>query len=80
MATGLPFHGPPLVRLSQSSAFFNAPDKQAAKMIHAAQTDSIGGRAGVYITNGKEKPLPKLAVDQDVQARLKAKLTADAGL
>ena len=60
--------------------FFNAPDKQAAKMIHAAQTDSFGGRTGIYITNGKEKPLPKLAVDQDVQARLKAKLTADAGL
>ncbi|MEL6840997.1 MAG: SDR family NAD(P)-dependent oxidoreductase [Pseudomonadota bacterium] len=60
--------------------FFNAPDKQAAKMIHAAQTDSFGGRTGIYITNGKEKPLPKLAVDQDVQARLMAKLTADAGL
>ncbi|MEO0525478.1 MAG: SDR family NAD(P)-dependent oxidoreductase [Pseudomonadota bacterium] len=60
--------------------FFNAPEKQAAKMIHAAQTDSFGGRTGIYITNGKEKPLPKLAVDPDVQARLKAKLTADAGL
>lgn len=60
--------------------FFNAPDKQAAKMIHAAQTDSFGGRTGVYISNGKEKPLPKLAVDQDVQARLMAKLTADADL
>ena len=59
---------------------FNAPEKQAAKMIHAAQSDSFGGRAGIYITNGKEKPLPKLALDQDVQANLMAKLTADAGL
>ncbi|MEO0384173.1 MAG: SDR family NAD(P)-dependent oxidoreductase [Pseudomonadota bacterium] len=59
---------------------FNAPEKQAAKMIHAARTDSFGGRTGIYITNGKEKPLPKLAMDQHVQARLMAKLTADAGL
>ncbi|MEL7281361.1 MAG: SDR family NAD(P)-dependent oxidoreductase [Pseudomonadota bacterium] len=59
---------------------FNAPDKQAAKMIHAAQTDSFGGRTGIYITNGKEKPLPKLAVDKDVQARLMAKLALDAAL
>lgn len=60
--------------------FFNAPEKQATKMIHAAQTDSFGGRTGIYITNGKEKPLPKLALDQDVQARLMAKLALDAAL
>ncbi len=60
--------------------FFNAPEKQAAKMIHAAKIDSFGGRTGIYITNGKEKPLPKLALDQDVQARLMAKLALDAAL
>lgn len=59
---------------------FNAPDKQAAKMIHAAQSDSFGGRTGIYITNGKEKPLPNLAQDAGVQDKLMAKLAEDAGL
>ncbi|MEO1502435.1 MAG: SDR family NAD(P)-dependent oxidoreductase [Pseudomonadota bacterium] len=60
--------------------FFKSPEKQSAKMIHAAQTDSYGGQTGIYITNGKEKPLPKLATDAGVQAKLMEKLAADAGL
>ena len=58
---------------------FKSPDKQAAKMIRAAQTDSYGGQTGIYITNGKEKPLPSLAQDASVQAKLMAKLSEDAG-
>ena len=57
---------------------FNKPEKQAAKMIHAAQSDSFGGRTGNYITNGKEKPLPKLSLDQNLQDQLMAKLHSDA--
>lgn len=60
--------------------FFKSPEKQSAKMIHAAQTDSYGGQTGIYITNGKEKPLPKLATAAGVQAKLMEKLAADAGL
>ncbi|MEM1235716.1 MAG: SDR family NAD(P)-dependent oxidoreductase, partial [Pseudomonadota bacterium] len=58
---------------------FKSPEKQAAKMIHASQTGSYGGRTGIYITNGKEKPLPRLATDTVVQAKLMAKLSEDAG-
>ncbi|MEL6953662.1 MAG: SDR family NAD(P)-dependent oxidoreductase [Pseudomonadota bacterium] len=58
---------------------FKSPDVQAAKMIHAAQTESYGGQTGIYITNGKEKPLPSLAQDASVQAKLMAKLSEDAG-
>ena len=59
---------------------FNKPEKQAGKMINAAQPDSFGGRTGIYITNGKEKAAPKLAVDAHVQASLLKKLSADAAL
>ena len=59
---------------------FNKPDKQAGKMINAARPDSFGGRTGIYITNGKEKAAPKLAVDKSVQASLLDKLIADAAL
>ena len=57
---------------------FKSPEKQAAKMLHAAQTESYGGQTGIYITNGKEKPLPSLAQDASVQAKLMAKLSEDA--
>ncbi|MEM6309558.1 MAG: SDR family NAD(P)-dependent oxidoreductase [Pseudomonadota bacterium] len=59
---------------------FNKPEKQAGKMIHAAQPESFGGRTGIYITNGKEKAAPKLAVDASVQASLMKKLSVDAAL
>ncbi|MEM1079379.1 MAG: SDR family NAD(P)-dependent oxidoreductase [Pseudomonadota bacterium] len=59
---------------------FKSPGKQAAKMIHAAQTDSYGAQSGIYITNGKEKHLPSLAQEAGVQAKLMAKLSKDAGL
>ncbi|MEL6646404.1 MAG: SDR family NAD(P)-dependent oxidoreductase [Pseudomonadota bacterium] len=59
---------------------FKSPDKQAAKMIHSAHADSYGSQTGIYITDGKERPLPKLATDGVVQAKLMAKLSEDAGL
>ena len=59
---------------------FNKPEKQAGKMINAAKPDSFGGRTGIYITNGKEKAAPKIAVDAYVQASLLKKLAADAAL
>ena len=59
---------------------FNKPEKQAGKMINAAKPDSFGGRTGIYITNGKEKTAPKLAIDAGVQASLMKKLSVDAAL
>ena len=59
---------------------FNKPEKQARKMINAGKPDSFGGRNGIYITNGKEKAAPKLAVDAGVQASLMKKLSVDAAL
>lgn len=57
---------------------FNKPEKQALKMINAAKPASCGGRTGIYLTNGKEKKLPKLAVDPSIQADLMKKLSDDA--
>jgi len=34
----------------------------------------------IYLTNGKEKPLPKLATDRAVQSSLMKKLNQDATL
>ncbi|MEL7167125.1 MAG: SDR family NAD(P)-dependent oxidoreductase [Pseudomonadota bacterium] len=59
---------------------FNKPEKQAGKMINAAKPDRFGGRTGIYITNGKEKAAPKLAVASSVQASLLKKLSVDAAL
>ncbi|MEL6737001.1 MAG: SDR family NAD(P)-dependent oxidoreductase, partial [Pseudomonadota bacterium] len=59
---------------------FNKPEKQAGKMINAAQPDRFGGRTGIYITNGKEKAAPKLAMDSNVQTNLVKKLLDDASL
>jgi NAD(P)-dependent dehydrogenase (short-subunit alcohol dehydrogenase family) len=57
---------------------FKAPEKQARKMIDAANPESYGGRTGIYISDGKEKPLPKLANDPALQAALMKKLSEDA--
>lgn len=59
---------------------FSKPEKQAGKMINAAQPNSFGGRTGIYITNGKEKAAPKLATDSVTQASLMKKLSEDASL
>ncbi|MEM7748827.1 MAG: SDR family NAD(P)-dependent oxidoreductase [Pseudomonadota bacterium] len=59
---------------------FNKPEKQAGKMIYAAKADTYGNRTGIYITNGKEKTIPKHAVDPETQAKLMKKLSLDAAL
>ena len=57
---------------------FKKPETQARKMVAAARPDSYDGRTGIYITDGKEKPLPKLAQDPKIQSALLAKLERDA--
>lgn len=57
---------------------FKAPEKQALKMIDAANPESFGGRTGTYISDGKEKPLPKRANDPALQSALIKKLSEDA--
>lgn len=59
---------------------FNKPEKQAGKMIYAANPDTYGNRTGIYITNGNEKTIPKHAADPEIQARLMKKLSLDAAL
>ena len=70
---GMPWLLRPLVPF-----LFAKPEKQAAKMIRAAQPDALGGRTGIYISNGKEKSVPKLASDPEIQRRLLEKLAQDA--
>lgn len=57
---------------------FGKPEKQARKMINAANPTEFGGRSGIYISNGKEKAMPHLALELSVQASLMRKLEADA--
>lgn len=57
---------------------FNKPEKQAGKMINAANPETYGARTGNYLTNGKAKPLPSLATDPTIQASLIEKLQKDA--
>ncbi|MEM6941911.1 MAG: SDR family NAD(P)-dependent oxidoreductase [Pseudomonadota bacterium] len=57
---------------------FKAPQKQAKKMIEAAKPENHGGRTGIYISDGKEKPLPKRSTDPALQAALMKKLAEDA--
>ena len=57
---------------------FGKPEKQARKMINAANPTEFGGRSGIYISNGKEKAMPHLALELSVEASLMRKLEADA--
>ena len=57
---------------------FGKPEKQARKMINAANPTEFGGRSGIYISNGKEKAMPHLALELSDQASLMRKLEADA--
>ncbi|MEM8975399.1 MAG: SDR family NAD(P)-dependent oxidoreductase [Pseudomonadota bacterium] len=57
---------------------FGKPEKQARKMINAANPGEFGGRSGIYISNGKERAIPHLALEPSVQASLICKLEADA--
>ncbi|MEM0976752.1 MAG: SDR family NAD(P)-dependent oxidoreductase [Pseudomonadota bacterium] len=59
---------------------FGKADKQAAKMINAADPVKFGGRSGIYISNGKEKAMPQLALQPSLQDRLMRKLEADAAV
>ncbi|MEM8920179.1 MAG: SDR family NAD(P)-dependent oxidoreductase [Pseudomonadota bacterium] len=58
---------------------FSSPDKQAAKVVFAADPAAFGGRTGIMVSGGKEKPLPKLAKDPKLKEQLMSKLIADAG-
>lgn len=69
--------GMPRVLKFLAPLFFKQPEQQAAKMVHAAQVKAYGGRTGIYIADGKEKPVPKLANDPANQAALMQKLAED---
>jgi NAD(P)-dependent dehydrogenase (short-subunit alcohol dehydrogenase family) len=70
--------GMPWVLKLLAPFFFKTPETQARKMVNAAKPDAYGGRTGIYITDGKERPRPKLAGDTALQAALLDKLAADA--
>ncbi|MEY8833621.1 SDR family NAD(P)-dependent oxidoreductase [Phaeobacter italicus] len=49
---------------------FRPADKQAAKVVDAADPAAFGGRTGLYVANRKEKRLPKPAADPANQKQL----------
>ncbi|MEM7138038.1 MAG: SDR family NAD(P)-dependent oxidoreductase [Myxococcota bacterium] len=50
--------------------FFSPPDKQAAKVMVAADPDALRGRTGILVANLKEKKLPKAIADPTTQRKL----------
>ncbi|MEM8936676.1 MAG: SDR family NAD(P)-dependent oxidoreductase [Pseudomonadota bacterium] len=58
---------------------FSKPDKQAKKIAFAADPASYDGRTGVLVMEGKERPMPKIAQDPELQKALLAKLSSDVG-
>ncbi|MEM9047120.1 MAG: SDR family NAD(P)-dependent oxidoreductase [Pseudomonadota bacterium] len=67
---------PTLVRWLSPILFAKA-DKQALKVVNAADPTAFAGRSGNFVSNGKEKALPKPAKDKAVQKALIARLEAD---
>ncbi|MEM8812767.1 MAG: SDR family NAD(P)-dependent oxidoreductase [Pseudomonadota bacterium] len=53
---------------------FNAPDKQAAKVVDSADPSAFEGRSGIFVANCREKKLPNPAADKGTQTRLIALL------
>lgn len=57
--------------------FFSKPDKQARKIVTAADPAAFQGRSGILVASGKEKPLPKIAADKKIQSALMTQLRND---
>lgn len=69
MTTGGNSGMPKLVALL-APLLFKPADKQAAKVIDAADPSALGGRTGIYVANRKEKKMPPPATDSTNQAEL----------
>lgn len=66
--------GMPFLLAWLAPLLFGAADKQAAKVVDAADPQAFGGRTGIYIANRKEKPLPEAAHDRKAAKSLIALL------
>ncbi|MBO9436659.1 SDR family NAD(P)-dependent oxidoreductase [Ruegeria sp. R13_0] len=55
---------------------FSPAEKQAAKVIAAADPAEFGGATGIFVANLKEKKVPKSAADPNIQRALLALLEA----
>ena len=64
---------PPLLRLL-APLLFKSPDRQAMKIIKGMEAAVTDGKSGLFITNGRRKPNPHLALDKAFQSDLKALL------
>lgn len=56
---------------------FAKPDKQARKIVSAADPAALRGRSGIFVAAGKEKRMPKIAADTNIQRALLAQLKSD---
>lgn len=70
--------GMPTVLRWLAPLLFSKPDKQAAKIVAAAQPSQFDGRTGIMVAGGKERPLPKLAKDTALREALMAKIAKDS--
>ncbi|MEM6913181.1 MAG: SDR family NAD(P)-dependent oxidoreductase [Pseudomonadota bacterium] len=67
---------PPVLRWLAPLLFAPA-DKQAAKIVRAADPAALGGKTGIFVASAKEKKLPKLVADPAVQKKVLVRLSAD---
>ncbi|MEM7740652.1 MAG: SDR family NAD(P)-dependent oxidoreductase, partial [Pseudomonadota bacterium] len=67
---------PPVLRWLAPLLFAPA-DKQAAKIVRAADPAALEGKTGIFVASAKEKKLPKLVADPAVQKKVLVRLNAD---
>lgn len=68
--------GMPLPLRWLAPLLFKSPDHQAMKIIKGIEAAIADGESGLFITNGRQKPNPPLALDKAFQSDLKALLQA----
>ncbi|MEL7054595.1 MAG: hypothetical protein AAGM45_22830, partial [Cyanobacteria bacterium J06588_5] len=68
-STGMPF----FLRWL-SPLLFSSPDRQAMKIMKGIEAAMTDGESGLFISNGRRKPNPTLALDSTFQTDLQALL------
>ncbi|MEM9285129.1 MAG: SDR family NAD(P)-dependent oxidoreductase [Pseudomonadota bacterium] len=70
--------GMPTVLRWLAPLLFAKADKNALKIVNAADPDALGGKTGIFVAGGKEKTPPKLVLDPSVQEQVLTRLSTDS--
>ncbi|MEM1196867.1 MAG: SDR family NAD(P)-dependent oxidoreductase [Pseudomonadota bacterium] len=69
--------GMPLVLKWLAPILFSDPQKQAAKIVAAADPEAFGGATGIFVSSGRQNPLPKSIASQPIRGQLLEKIHRD---